>query len=221
MTADNDLWKAADEARPRSNVYFAEVVFDLWKCALVKGEGRVPYDSAAHKGGALTAIEISLTPLPSRGLDFTVDRNMIAEFSQWTDYTLPSIKALGLSLRELNGKWVRYEMVESGRTWVGKDGETKHETVPVFLAVFDSLDEAETAAAAMFEGNGNSATEPMSLSGEGDSDPEKDTAAAFLPALWGQSKKDATTFAGLIEGNPLTAKFFTIASPEVIAVING
>ena len=182
----NDVWDAAEEAKELPKVYFGEVKFDPWFCVLVKGQGKVPFDPREHKAGQRrTAMDISITPLPSRGLDFITERSMIAESRQWAGTVLPSIKALGLSVQSLSGKWAQYEMVRTGRTWTNADGETKHETVPKFLAVYDSEQEAEAAAEALFGGNGDGTSEPIpgfESSGNGD-DPERATAAKFLPAL--------------------------------------
>jgi len=218
-THDADVWEAAESAKELPKVYFGEVKFDLWFCVLEKGVGKVPYDPQQHKPGQRrTAIEISLTPLPSRGLDFITERSLIAESRQWAGIVLPSIKALGLSVKALNGKWAQYELVRTGRTWTNTEGETKYETVPRFLAAYDSEAEAEAAAAALFGGNGGGAAATPSPQQEGNG--EREVAAKFLPALWSQAKEDVTTFMQLVQGNPLTSKYFDLNSPEVLAIVS-
>ena len=216
-----DVWDAAEKAVEPPKVYFGQVQFDMWFCVLQKGIGKVPYDPKSHQQGQRrTAVDVSIMPLPSRGLDFTTERNLIAESRQWAGTVLPSIKALSTSAKALNGKWVQYEMVRTGRTWTGTDGELKHETVPKFLAVYDSEEAAEKAALKLFGGNGDSEPLPMEPGGNGD-DPERAVAAKFLPALWAQAAEDVTAFMELVNGNPLTSKHFHLSSPEVIEIVSG
>lgn len=211
-----DVWGAAENAKPPSSTFFGEVQLDVWFCALIKGTGKVPFDSGQHKPEQKrTAIDITITPLVSRGVTWVLERKLIAESRQWAGMVLPSIRALGASPKQLNGKYVQYEMKPTGRTWTGTDGAEKTETVPVFAAMFGTEDECEAAADAFYTapaetGNGNGAQDGA----------EKATAAKFLPALWAQSKGDMTGFGNLISGNPLTNKFFDLSSPEVLAVIS-
>ena len=127
---------------------------------------------------------------------------------------MPSIKVLVVSPKELAGRYVRYEMKPTGRTWTGTDGAEKTETVPVFSAVFKNEDECEVAAEAFFRAPSESEDDE-----EPSNDGEKATAAKFLPALWAQAKGDMGAFANLISGNPLTSQYFEMDSPEVLSVI--
>jgi len=180
----NDPWEAAQEAQELPSTYFGEVKLDTWFCVLEKGIGKVPFDAETHRPRQRrTAIDISLTPLPSRGLDFITERHLIAESRQWAGVVLPSIKSLGISAKELSGKWAQYEMVRTGRTWTDDKGETHNETIPKFLKVYQSLDQAESAAAALF---GGSEPEPAPGNGNGH-DPQRDVAAKFLAPLWEQA----------------------------------
>ena len=189
----------------------------VWFCALIKGEGKVPFDSAVHKPGQKrTAVDITITPLASRGVTWALERGLIAESRQWAGMVLPSIKALGVSPKEISGKYIRYEMKPTGRTWT-TDGVEKTETVPVFSALFKDEDECEEAAATFFAVGADTAGAEVEAN-TGDAT-EKATAAKFLPALWAQAKGDMGAFANLIGGNPLTSKYFEMDSPEVLSVI--
>lgn len=215
----DDVWSTAENATEPPKAYFGQVQFDLWFCILQKGIGKVPFDSDQHQPGQRrTAVDISIVPLPSVDADWMTERKLIAESRQWAGIVLPSIKALGKTLKSLNGLWVQYEMVRTGRTWTGTDGTTKHETVPKFLAVYDSEEAAEAAAAALF-GGGTEAK--VTASDNGDTNTERTVAAKFLPALWAQAKQDVTAFMGLIDSNPLTSKHFRVDSPEVLAIVSG
>ena len=213
----SDVWESAENAKPPSSTFFGEVNLDVWFCALIKGEGKVPFDAVVHKPQQKrTAIDITITPLASRGVTWSIERGLIAESRQWAGMTLPSIKGLGVSPKELNGKYVRYEMKPTGRTWTGTDGAEKTETVPVFSALFQSEDECEEAANAFYNAPADDDTKDV----EQPSTAEKETAAKFLPAFWAQAKGDVAAFDKLIIGNPLTGKYFTLSSPEALAVIS-
>ena len=217
-------WMTAETAKPLPRTYFGHLMINCWYCTLQKGYGKVPFDPSQDSvDQRRTAIDISISPLPSSRAKFDTERSLIAESQTWAKIVLPSIKALDVSLRDLNEKYVQYEMVETGRTWTSKQGEEKHETMPVFKAVFDTLDEAEAAAAELYGGNGNGASDEdqEAPAGNNGADAQRQTAQAFLPALWMQSGHDVTKLAELIANNPLTSKFFTVSSPEVIAVVGG
>ena len=213
-----DVWTVAESAQEPPKVYFGQVQFDMWFCILQKGVGKVPYDSKRDQPGQRrTAIDISITPLPSRGLDFITERNIIGESRQWAGIVMPSIKALQTTPKALNGKFVQYELVRTGRTWTGTDGETKHETVPKFLAIYENEEAAEKAALALFGGTMDDEPLPMDPPSKNG---EKEVAAKFLPALWAQAGQDVTAFMELVQGNPLTSKHFDINSPEVMELVS-
>jgi len=220
---DEQLWNQVQNAQPPSSTYFGQVTFDLWACALVKGMGRVPFDSNMHKPEQCrTAIDICITPLPSSNVTFNVERGVIAESREWAGIVLPSIKALGIEAKDLHEKWVRYEMVPTGRTYEAKDqagnltGETKQATTIKFLAVFNTLEEAEAAATAQYGNGKESQPAPAPTNG---GNPERDVALKFLPALVAQAGSDVAQLAGIIAANPLVSKYFDINSAEVIALL--
>ena len=63
------------------------------------------------------------------------------------------------------------------------------------------------------------AARPAAMPMGGNGNREQETAAKFLPALWKQAAGDVTRFSELIAGNPLTSKYFSINSPEVLALV--
>ncbi len=213
----DDPYAAAENAKPLPRTYFGHVMINCWYCILQKGQGKVPFDQTQHSiDQRRTAIDIDISPLPSSRAKFDTSRNLIAESQVWAKTVLPSIKALGISLVDLNEKYAQYEMVETGRTWE-KNGETKHETMPVFKAIYATLEEAEAAAAELYGHSGNGHTEPQAAPAPA-GDAQRATAQAFLPALWMQAGHDPARMAELLAANPLTSKYFTMQSPEVQAV---
>lgn len=236
-----DPWQAANEAKEPSRFYFGQVFADVWFCILVKGQGKVKFDPAQHKAGQRrTAIDLDLTPLVSSGLTFTVERDMIAESREWAGIVLPSLKALNIDLRALNRKWAKVELVPS-RTYKDKEGNEKQATTFKFHAVFDTQAECEAAANAFFgqfTGDDNppplepdstpqqaqqqqpqqQVQQPMPTNGK-NSDPQREVALKFLPALVQMAAGDPGKLNELISQNDLVSKYFTINSPEVIQLL--
>ena len=222
MTDSYNLQAAVDNAVAPPSTYFGQVTFDVWACVPIKGVGLVPFDAQAHKPGQRrTAVHIVVTPLPSSNATFDTERKVLAESRDWANITMPSYKALGLnSYTELHEKWVRYEMVPTGRTYEAKDmngqptGETKDATTFKFLAYYNTLEEAEAAASALY-GGGNGNTEPAPT----DKEKARKTALPFLPVLAKQAGGDPEKMATLLASNPITKEIFDINSPEVIALL--
>lgn len=216
-------YEAADNAVVPPSVYFGQVTVDSWPVVLVKGvRGGVSFDEATHKPEQRrTMVKLIVTPLPSSNAIFTTERDIIAESREWAGIVMPSYKALGLTLATLNEKYVKYEMVPTGRTYEAKDqagnltGETKQATTIKFLNVYNTLDEAEAAATAQY--GGNSKQEPLATTPS--SHPERDVALKFLSALAKQAGGDVSRLATILASNPLVSKYFDINSAEVIALL--
>lgn len=218
MSYYDDPFDAAANVQPPTRSYFGQVTLEMWFCTLAKGVGKQPFDPAHDKPEARrTAIRIELMPLQETQLQFTVSRELIAESQQWTRTVLPSIVALGLSPREVNGKFVQIELVGTGRKWLNGAGEEKTETMPAFRAVYATREEclaawqstgaapAEAAPAAPSNGNGH--------------DPERVAAAAFLKPMWDASGHDRGRFLVMVAGSPILAKHFAPESPEIVALV--
>jgi len=214
------------------NEYFGQVGLDVWFCVLEKGVGKVPFDQNQHSiDRRLTAITMGIIPVPASGLQFTVDRDYIAEFREWNAITLPSIKALGVSLRDLDGKYARVKLTETGETYTNSQGETKEKTVFEFLEIYDSLEACEAAYEAARGGNsGNksggqaapkAAAAPSNPGNNGNK--ERDAAEKFLKvavqnACRGKSDLEEArqAVAEQIAKMPMISKHFTVDSPETM-----
>ena len=211
-----DPWEAAEEAKELPRHYFGRVTFDVWACTLVKGVGKIPFDTNAHKPEQRrTAIDIVIAPLPSSSVTFETERHVIAESKEWAGQTLPSIKALGVQIKDLHEKHVKYELVPTGKTYTNDNGEEKVLTYINFLAVYKTEEEAEAAASALY-GGGNGDSEPAPVS---TGDPEKDAALQFLPSLVASVNGDREKVEMMIANTPLIKKHFEIDSPEVVALL--
>lgn len=219
--SSNDVWDQAANATVRPKVYFGQIFTDAFFCVLRKGIGKVPFDPGQHPADdKLACIKIDGQCTKRDGSSFVVQREEIAEFRDWAGIILPSVKALGIHPRELNEKWAKWRMVETGRTWVDKvSGETKKATTFQFLELFPDAAACQAAEAALY----NREVQPELAPASGGTvdpqqDPQREVAAKFLPALYAQANGDAAKMAELLAANPLTSKYFDVNSVEVVTL---
>jgi hypothetical protein len=243
QTPVNDPFDTAEDPQEikYSNEYFGEAGVDAFFCVLEKGHGKVPFDPNYHSiDRRLTAVVIGIIPVPASGLNFSVDRDYIAEFRDWNAITLPSLKKLGISLRDLDGRYVHAKLTETGETYTTKAGETKEKTVFEFLEVFDTLEACEAAYEAKFGSRDTvrGATRPEDVPGLGGSSSLGQTSAANSGGNGGMGKETALKFltvavqnacrgktdlgeardavAAQIAKMPMISKHFTVDSPETM-----
>jgi len=214
-----DPFNAAMEAQPLNSYtrIFGQFIVDVWPCALVKGQGKVPFDAGTMKeNNRRTALDLTLDPVGMMdNLTKLFERHIVAESRAWTNVTLPSIKALNVNLRDLNRAWVAVEMKPTGRKWESNEGEKVDETCFEIVAVFPDENKCREAYQVFYaKDTAEDAPAPAA-----NNNAEKSTAAQFLMPLWMQAKRDVAEYSKLLANNPLTSRFFTVSSPEVLAVI--
>jgi len=213
--------------------WYGQVMVNAWFCALVKGTGKVAWDpnTVDANGQPLrryTCIDLSLQPIANGDQVYPIERSVLAEFGEWVDICLPSLKDLGITnLQALNNTWIRCEMVATGRTYTNSNGETKDATTFKFLQVFADEAACRAAYAAAHGGNGggsvNAAPAPAATPANGNGAKERETALKFLKPYvqnaWRKSSGDLdkarTELATMIANQALLAKYFTVDSPEV------
>lgn len=224
------------------NEWYGQMSVNAWFCALVKGTGKVAWDpnvtdpNTGQPMRRYTCIELKLTPMTDQADLNPVERNMLAEFGEWTDIVLPSLKDLGItSLQALNNAWVRAEMVPTGRTYTNSNGETRDATTFKFLSVYAGEEACRNAYIAA-RGSGPayasspSATNTMNTAptnGNGNGNREREVAEEFLKPYvqnaWRKSGGDLDKARGelaqMIAGQALLAKYFTVDSPEVMDLL--
>lgn len=115
----------------------------VWKAALVKGVGKVPFDpnNKDHKN-AVYAIDISVVPILEQNAKLA-ERHLIQTSKEW-ELTQKSIKDLGVAPSEIDQKYVKISYEETGDTFTNSNGDTKNKTFLKFAKVFK--DEAECIA---------------------------------------------------------------------------
>lgn len=222
----NDPFETAENVQEPSRLFFGQNFFDMYYCILEKGganRGKPPFDPNVHKPEQRrTSITLNIVPLPGSKIKFGIDRELVAEIwdGEWSKIILPSIKALGLTSRDLVGKYVKVELVNTG-SYVNNKGETKQLSVPKYLEVFADETSCQIAADVIF-GKTNTEQpkeEAFSAKAPNDNDAEKAIAFKFLPALITQAGKDPSRVAELLKSNNLVGRYFDLNSPEVISLI--
>jgi len=229
----NDPFMQADDPAELTytNEYWGEVCVDAFFCVLEKGTGKVPFSEKEHSiDKRLTAVKIGIIPVPAAGLQFSIDRDYIAEFRDWNAITLPSLKTLDVSLRDLDGKFVHVKLTETGETYTNKMGETKEKTVFEFIELYESLETCEAAYIAEKGDNSGrtpasavppitNSNNPVSLGGA----KEKVAAEKFLEvavksAVSGKAdiEEAREAVAAQISKMPMISKHFTVDSPETM-----
>lgn len=225
--------------------WFGQAMVNAWFCSLVKGQGKVAWtpdlvDANGQPQRRYTAIDIKIEPMTEQPFANSIERSFLAEFGDWVDTVLPSLKDVGItSLQALNMAWVRVEMIPNGTYTDKNSGETKKSTTFKFVALYP--DEQTCRAAyqanrgnfAPTNGNGNghapvaqTAAAATPTNGNGN-DRERETAEKFLKpyvenawrAAGGDLEKARAELAKAIAGQVLLARYFTVDSPKVLELL--
>lgn len=221
MTHYDDPFAAADNPQVKPAEYFGKLEVDAWFCALAKGQGKVPFDPSMHPADQRrTAVDLHIIPLEEAGMNYPLTRSLIAESGEWSKIVWASLRDLGVqSLRELKDadRWCRATTKATGRTYQS-NGTTKEATTFEFLALYNSEAECRAAyqaargpdwldSAPVTNGNG----------GNGAADKERETALAFATILVKQANS-VVELEGKLKEFPLVSKYFTVDSPEIVAM---
>lgn len=226
MTAAMDATK-----EPVERTYFGEVVTtDAWFCVLERGTGKRLFDPTRDDPGMRrTAIKIEVDPLKG---DFLISQECLSFETEWIDFTLPSLKALGTDLAGIKGKHVQIKRVPTGAQYTSKkDNKLKEKTAIVFERVFtdgaDCVKAADEFFASRSGGQRTASTpgagkvEEASLPQDLGMPPEQAFALRSLPALWKMAGGDADKFRAMLESNPLISKYYGWEHPHVQGLVSG
>ncbi len=225
----DDPFDSAENPEIKLPGYWGQVDIKSYFCVLQKGTGKVAFDPNTHsQDQRRTAIDITIYPIPEQNVTYTVSRSMVAESREWAGMVLPSIKALGLSLRELHGRFVHVSTKGLGSTYTNAQGERKERTTLVFDKIF--ANEADCKQDYLMGGLQQTQSSPAAQAPAGSNgngvDKEKQTAASFLKAVVTNACRGKTDLkevhdlvATQIAGMPLISKYFTADSPETATLI--
>jgi hypothetical protein len=232
MAIYNDPLDTLDNPEIRTPEFYGQMHMETWFCVLEKGIGKRDFDPAKDNLDARrTAVKLMLVPLPEHNSRYDVMRDLIVESKEWAGLVLPSVKALGITARELHGKWVKLTFQPTGRTYTKTDqttGETvtRDATTFKFLALYPNEEacraayQAEHGSPGHTEPQTSAAPVPANGNNHGSAvDAEKATALKFVKVLVEQSNGDQAVLAAKIAGMPLIAKHFTAQSPEVVELV--
>ncbi len=236
MTTYDDPLESAENPEVQLPRYYGQAVVDAYFCVLEKGVGKKPFDPEQHTlDKRLTAIKLGIIPLPEQNVTKDIFREYIAEFGAWPKITLPSLKALGLTVKSLNNAWVCLELASEGRTYTSKEGEVRESLT--FKVTAHYPDQAacraaylnqsvtsgqepaapwngQTPAPTPTNGNGHNGN------GNGANPKERETAFKFVETLIAQTGGDEKALAARIAGMPMIAKYWTVDAAEVRAALD-
>lgn len=223
----DDPFAAADNPQVRPAEFFGKLEVDAWFCALVKGQGKVPFDGQQHPiDQRRTAVDLHVIPLADHKLNYPLSRGVIAESAEWTKIVWPSLRDLGVaSLRDLkdSDRWCKVTTESTGRTYQS-NGTTKEATTFRFLALYTSEAECQAAFTASRNGNGEDWLDAPAQTGPATNGTahaeqrERETALAFARILVKQSHSIPEVGERFAQ-YPLVSRFFSVDSPEISEMI--
>jgi len=221
-------WDVANNPPEQTFEASGLVTISSWWCMFTP-DGKAPYDErtidpkTGNQPRRYAAIDLKIEPLLESGMQYPVERNMVAEFGDWKEVTLPSLKDIGiLDASVLNGKYAHIQLIPTGTYVSKKDGQEKKLTAVKFLAVYDTR---EQCLAAM---NGDNPTSPTPVvapvPSNGNGNAEKETALKFAKAFvanairqaGGDLDKARGILALMIANQPVISKHYTVDSPEIV-----
>ncbi len=223
-----DAFDRAVSAAENRNVLYGRVQLTASDVMFEKGFGKLSFIEGQHDPNRRrTEVGFVLSPIDEMGIMNLIQRSCIAESDEWGKLIWLSMKECGIKHpREMDGKFVKVQMVPNGRNWTDKKtGELRTGTTMKFLAVYK--DESNCKLAFSADGNEpresistddtqNTAADAMAVDMTPVKDnPERQTALAFIDPLVKQAKGDKAELAKLISNTPFISKWFTVESPEV------
>lgn len=233
----DDPLDAATNATLRPREYYGQLSVDAYFAKLVKGTGKVPFDSQKDPiEQRVTAVTLALTPLPECDLSFNLAREMIAESVEWVRVVWPSLRAAGVqSAKSADGIWVRLIQEPTGRKYRGRDGAEREASTFKVLGAF--ADESACRAAylaasgkvetskqdafadefgeALSTGGSSHKTQPVAQPQA----KQKETAAAFVAALAKQHHGDMAAIKAAVASIPLITNAFDPESEEFAQIV--
>ena len=239
MSNQYNPWDTVNNPPEQVSAIFGEAHINAWACMLVTGAGKLPYDerSLTPEGETprrYTAVDVSIAPLSESKAQYETKRSMLAEFGEWKDITWPSLKALGvLNAQELDGKFVRGELVPTGRKYQNQAGEEREAKAIKITHIFADRQACAQAYLAEFKSNGGGHHSQPAAAAQAPAQPangngkERETALVFAKAFVGNAMRQAggdltkarDILAPMLAAQPVISKHFTVDSPEIMELM--
>lgn len=225
QNASMDIFDEIQNATAQARVFFGEIRIEAWPVVFVENQStgkkeKVPFDPNSHRAAdKRNNVKITVLCLPETGAKFDLSQETLDTDERWYKYSLGSIKALNLTVKQLIGKWVKADRVETSKEYSGRDGSKKKETAVVILAVYNT--EQECREAYFAEGGAAPDLWRPAAAPVADDDGKKRAALAFLAPLWGKAAGDVDKFREILDKNPAVSQYYGFDSPEVQALIQG
>ena len=220
-SATIDPLEAAMNPEQPERSYFGSVNTDWYFCVLQRGVGKAPFDASQHSPDQRrVAIHIDVLTLPTdrNPNPMPISRDLVDFEREWTGTTLPSLKALGLDLRTIKGRYVHIKLTKTAE-YTAKDGTIKDKTAIRFIEVFPDIEACTNARDAIFHTSaGPLPSEPAQPTSTNPGIDRK-TAAMLLPGLWASAQGKPDVFFQRIASIPDLAAHFTPESAEVKALL--
>lgn len=226
MTYHEDPFDSASDPEVKPFEVFGEISLDAWFVTLKKGVGKRTFDELSDKKeDRRTNVEIYVHGIEAMNLREPLKREVLTTSVAWAKVTWPSLQRLGVANpKEVRNKYCKCKMTGTGRKFTTRDGNQAEETTFEFLALYNSKEECEKAYAARFETEGSEKSEAPTAE-----QVEKANALKFANAIVKNAKAetgdDFEAFRNLVgqklASMPITAKFFTADSPEVVDFMTG
>jgi hypothetical protein len=241
MANNQDIFDQADNAEETKPEYstWGQVGMELYEAVWQKGQSAPErFDASIHDAASrFIRGEIVIIPIDEMNARFSAEwKGNVTGWNnkEWVSIVLPSVKALGISARDLNNKWVKVTRKPGGRFYTKKDtGEKKELNDFLFSKIFASQDEC---IADYLEEKAGSPASPLS-----DADfpavpdaqpappttgPGNDILLKFARALVTSAAKDTKDLTAVTEkvktqldANPMMAGKYTVDSPEILTMI--
>lgn len=215
-TTDDPFSRAMNpQERQQERTYFGVVaIVDVWDCVLQKGVGKRPFDPTQDDiNQRSTAIKLSIEVEKRDDTTYTIDQDTLDWSKEWLKFTLPSVRQLGIDLRNLKNQYVQIKRENTGETYTNKSGEVKEKSAIVFIAVYPDQQTMKVAADAFYTPRGGTA--PSAATATPPDDGEYGFAVQTLGMLWKAVKEDEDKFLHAIGNNPMLVKYFNANSDEV------
>lgn len=221
-----DPMAAAVQDAESAGQYFGRIEVDAQFVVLRKGEKKRVWTEGEDADGRQTEVTFRLNPLDCTGLTYMTERQVLSNSREWSGIVWASLRDLGIkALPEINGKFAKVEMVESGRSWTSKkDGSTVKGTTFKFLKFFNDEAEATAAWENQFGTTTEAHTPQTSSNGTAPQQPatndaERAAAESFLPHIVKANKDDLNKLAEALANMSPLNKYFDVNSPEVKALL--